>query len=183
MDYPKETEIALVQASGLTQPCLHVNSASVPGILDRVKNIVLNWAIKLEQDGILGEGLSFSVKEKEAAASTSYHITNFYGPVGQSQIQQSSLNPVQVSIQNDLDLERVRAFIVSLEKSIGELKLHAATEKELAAQVKTVEAQLESPNPKTSIITDALETVQVILENAGGTLAAQLVTQLVQALG
>ncbi|MEH7440648.1 hypothetical protein V7182_24665, partial [Neobacillus drentensis] len=36
-------------------------------IIDTVRNIILEWSLKLEEDGIVGEGLSFSDKEKEEA--------------------------------------------------------------------------------------------------------------------
>ena len=37
-------------------------------ILDSVRNTILDWSLKLEADGILGEGMSFSTHEKEVAS-------------------------------------------------------------------------------------------------------------------
>jgi hypothetical protein len=38
------------------------------GILDAVRNAILAWSLKLESDGIVGEGMSFSPKEKKLAS-------------------------------------------------------------------------------------------------------------------
>ncbi|MDF2603492.1 hypothetical protein [Sphingomonas sp.] len=52
---------------------------SLTGIIDRVRNMVLDWAIELERAGITGEGLVFSPAERQKAASASIHIGTFHG--------------------------------------------------------------------------------------------------------
>lgn len=51
----------------------------VVAILEAVRNMVLDWAIKLEEEGILGERVSFSMEErkKAAEAGASINITNY----------------------------------------------------------------------------------------------------------
>jgi len=39
----------------------------VTSIFDAVRNRILDWTLKLEAEGILGEGMTFTPKEKEAA--------------------------------------------------------------------------------------------------------------------
>jgi hypothetical protein len=46
------------------------------GVVDAVRNQVLNWTLKLEEAGIHGRWLSFSAEETKAAQSLS--ITNHY---------------------------------------------------------------------------------------------------------
>lgn len=63
------------------EPAQIANKTQIFGILDQVRNILLEWTLKLEEDGILGsDDLIFSEKEKEAAKSI--HIENFYGVMG-----------------------------------------------------------------------------------------------------
>jgi len=45
--------------------------SQVVGILDAVRNTILEWALKLEEQKIFGEGLTFSKEEKEKARSLS----------------------------------------------------------------------------------------------------------------
>lgn len=49
--------------------------STVVGIIARVRDLVLEWAMELEQQGILGEGISFSVAEKQKAQEVAPNIT------------------------------------------------------------------------------------------------------------
>ncbi len=49
------------------QPSLHINASQFQGVLDAVRKIILEWSLKLEEDGITGEGISFSPEEKSKA--------------------------------------------------------------------------------------------------------------------
>jgi hypothetical protein len=88
---------------------LFIPHSVVPKILDSVRTIVLNWTLRLEQEGIQGDGLSFTANEKAAAAQLPTSVTNFYGPVLNLQIQQASHSPgaTQVSVAAPLDLAGV----------------------------------------------------------------------------
>ena len=55
-------------------PTLIIGDVQIFGILESVRNIILEWTLKLEQDGILGEGLTFTQEEKQKASSTTYNI-------------------------------------------------------------------------------------------------------------
>ncbi|MBO9166794.1 hypothetical protein [Rhizobium sp. L245/93] len=60
---------------------VHLGRADVAAIIDHVRNLVLNWAIELERNGILGEGISFSQTEKEKAHQV-INIGTFNGVMG-----------------------------------------------------------------------------------------------------
>jgi AbiTii len=56
---------------------------SLTGIVDKVRTTILEWALKLEKEGILGEGMTFSDDErKRAAQNPSIHINTFNGVLG-----------------------------------------------------------------------------------------------------
>lgn len=78
----------------------HISRTSVCGIADAVRNQILEWSLRLEQQGILGEGMRFTSEEKAAAmTSQSIHIGNFQGVLGDvtnstvTQNQQMTINP------------------------------------------------------------------------------------------
>lgn len=59
---------------------LHISKTAIHGILEAVRNIILDWSLALEKEGILGENLLFTTKEKEAAANiTTYNIGTING--------------------------------------------------------------------------------------------------------
>ncbi|MFJ3465717.1 hypothetical protein [Achromobacter spanius] len=54
------------------QPVLHVSRAQFRGIIDAVRNIVLDWSLQLETAGILGVGMTLFREEKVRAAHTNW---------------------------------------------------------------------------------------------------------------
>lgn len=75
------------------KPALHVGANSIEAILNCVRNTVLEWVLKLEEEGIIGEGMSFSKEEKAKAEETpSIRIENFqgiFGNVSDSNVRQN----------------------------------------------------------------------------------------------
>ena len=77
------------------RPSLHVDSSSLYKILDSIRNMILKWSLQLEEDGILGESLSFSNEDRKTVESSNYNINNFFGNVTESQIQQGTKSSSQ----------------------------------------------------------------------------------------
>jgi hypothetical protein len=63
-------------------PQLVIQHSILSGILDSVRNNILEWSLRLEQSGIIGEGMTFSREEKEKAAGVTYNINSFQGVLG-----------------------------------------------------------------------------------------------------
>jgi hypothetical protein len=157
---------------------MFVSTASLAGILDEVRNVILKWSIKLEKDGVLGEGLSFSPKERETAARTPTNVNNFFGPVHQPQIQQNSPHSTQIVEVQAIDLTELRALLADLTDHIDRLSLGPDARSELVADVRTVNAQLASPMPKAPILREGLRSIGRILEGATGNVAGELLLRL-----
>ena len=97
--FPESISNRLMKISDIpSKPILIVPSTSVRGIIETVRNVILEWTLQLEREGILGEGLSFDEKEKKAAdISKLIHIENFQGVIGNitnSTIVQSNLQEI-----------------------------------------------------------------------------------------
>jgi hypothetical protein len=58
----------------------HISTTAMLGIVEAVRNNVLEWTIKLEKAGIRGDGLSFSPEETKVAQSM-FVTNNYHGPV------------------------------------------------------------------------------------------------------
>jgi AbiTii len=153
------------------QPKLHVPKAAVNGVIHVVRNLVLDWSLKLEKDGILGEGMVFNTKEKETASHSSYTI-NYHGPVGNSQIQQGSAHSTQSMSVAGLDVKALTEFMASLNTYIADLKLGMTETRQVQADVSTVETQLSSPRPNHVILRESLRSIRNILEGCAGSLLA-----------
>lgn len=65
------------------EPRVVFKRSQLLGIPSKLRNIILNWSLQLEEDGILGKGLKFTDKEKEVAMSVNhYNIQNMQGVAG-----------------------------------------------------------------------------------------------------
>lgn len=79
---------------------------SIIGIIETVKNIIMEWILKLEEDGIIGVDMKFTDEEKKIASEKNYTVNNFYGDILNSQIQQNSNHSSQ-TINNTLDIDKI----------------------------------------------------------------------------
>lgn len=62
---------------------LFIPVTAMDHIVSSVRNTILDWSLKLEQEGILGQDLEFSGIEKERASmTTNINIENFQGVLG-----------------------------------------------------------------------------------------------------
>lgn len=83
MTFPTKVQNFLMEGMDVPlQPILHIGKNQIHRILGAVRNAVLDWSLKLEEQGILGEGLSFTSEEKQKAASVVYNIQSVTGVVG-----------------------------------------------------------------------------------------------------
>jgi hypothetical protein len=178
MPFPQDLQRRLSRGFGFeTQVTLITQYSGMVRIIDSARTIVLNWALKLEEDGILGEGLYFTEREKKMAEQSPQNITNFFGPVQSPQIQQGSTQPVQVSASFTLDVAAVASIVPKIRQALGSMELPDDRRREAEAEVNTLESQIESPKPKASIIREGLESLRRILEGAGGGAAGQLLVE------
>jgi len=71
-----------------TQYYVHTAQIVFKDIIEQVRNAILDWAIGLEKAGILGDGIGFTMEEKEKAAEVapSIHIENFTGNFHQGDV-------------------------------------------------------------------------------------------------
>jgi AbiTii-like protein len=179
--FDPQTEHNLMEAAELPfKPTLEVSFAAVTGILDKVRNIVLNWCLDLEANGILGEGMTFSEKEKQIASGTNYHV-HFHGPVGTSQIQQGAMQSSQ-EITTEVDLRSVDQFIEQLRREIPTLSLELNLQKQIAADLRSIEAQLAMPKPNPGVIAECLRSVRSVLEGCVGSMIASGLLQLLSTI-
>jgi hypothetical protein len=73
--FPEDVKQRLMSATGAqSDPALIVPYSSFTEILAGVRTIILNWALDLEEHGILGEDLQFSSEEKERSSSYRFPV-------------------------------------------------------------------------------------------------------------
>jgi hypothetical protein len=172
ISFPPQTELELMKGSSTRlKSALRVSVATFKGITDRVRDIVLNWCLDLEAKGVLGEGMTFSEKEKRTASEAHYTTIHYHGNVGTSQVQQGTVDSSQ-AISTQIDLGGVQSLVTELRSHIAELKLTAELERQMLAELASIEAQLSAPQPRRGVIAECLSSVRNILEGCAGSLIA-----------
>lgn len=156
-----------------TKYALQLSRNQVETIISKVRNMILEWAITLEGDGILGENMSFTSVEKNVAEKKNYTVNNFYGPMNNTQIQQNSDNATQnMQVTNSINKELIRTLIELFSNNIEKLDLDSSKQDEILTSIKTVSTQLESENPNPPIIYECFKTIRNVLEGVASSLIA-----------
>ena len=92
---------------------IHIDRSQAKGVLEAVRDVVLNWSLKLEEDGILGEQMTFSQEEKQIATKKDYssfiQISIIQSPT-QVQNSSSESQSSSESFSNDLREANVANF-------------------------------------------------------------------------
>ncbi|MET4147771.1 hypothetical protein ABIC06_000085 [Bradyrhizobium sp. RT7b] len=149
---------------------VHIPTISVHGLLDAVRNAVLEWALKLERAGVKGEGLSFSREERQLAKDASTIITigsigSMVGNLG-SHNTSSEISGSQISVSQVEDVaEQLRPHAQLLKAAGADADL---LDESLAELVK----QASSARPDQTKLRSALTDLRNALSGAAGSLIA-----------
>lgn len=113
------------QNGGLNLPPIRaVTYNALETVIDSVRTQILEWSLRLEDKGILGEGMTFSSEEKKIAiGNQEINIKNFQGILGN--VENSSVSQqLEMNIQKD-NFESLKRYLFSIgleEKDVNELK-------------------------------------------------------------
>ncbi len=86
----------------------HIHKHVFRSIIENVKNCLLEWTMKLEKEGILGEDMRFNMEETKMAEiipqQINYYGTVINGDVDKSQVVSGDKNIVSFSYESAFDL-------------------------------------------------------------------------------
>lgn len=159
------------------------SQAQIQSILDRVRNIVLEWSLRLEEDGIMREGMTFTDAEKKVAQEKG-NSYNFYlnGNFTHSPIQvqnETVSSTQQMNLNEVIDTEKLSEYIVFLKSNIDNLKLEHLEIERLKSAVKRIESNLSQNLSEKSYFQEGLTTIRNVLEGiTGSIIASGLLSQL-----
>jgi hypothetical protein len=152
--YGAELEKAIMDCFNLdVQPTIHITKASVCRVLEAVRDTILRWTLDLEENGILGEGMTFSSNEKESATQHNFKLTNYITMIQEqksTQVNNNYYSPIG-SLQNgDHNTANVNQTIGSNNQEIL---------KDIAELRKQITTSTLPPNLQ-EVADDALDTLQ-----------------------
>ena len=151
---------------------IEIGVSQLKAIIEKVRNIILDWLIKLEEDGILGEDMIITENEKEIAGRQNYFENNFYGAIYGTQIQQNSNGSIQNQSLTSESSNKLDEIISLVEKYIHELTINEDNKSIAKSAIETVKSEKAKDNPKKAIIMASLATLRNVLEGAAGSIIA-----------
>lgn len=171
--FPPSFVATLCEMAGRDIP--HASStfgrSAVAGILDAIRNRVLDWAVELERAGVRGEGrLSFSKTDREAAS----HVTNNFNinaPVT-GNLGSAGTSTVNVTTVPPEALAAFRRFADQVHERSAELGLGATARADFEKKVDELRAELARSTPSPSSLGVLLGSIKTVAEGAAGSLVA-----------
>ena len=180
MNFSAQLEHRLMEGMDIQlTPSLGLATVQIHGIVEKVRSHILKWALDLEGRGVLGEGMTFTQKEKQTVQEQHYH----FGDVSGSQIQISSNGSTQTQANTTgTDLEALRGLVEALGAALDRGTVQGDAADELRAELATLKAQAASPKPKWEIIKATARTIKTVAEGAAGNILGELAKPHVQTL-
>ncbi|WP_312794459.1 hypothetical protein [Tianweitania sp.] len=158
----------------------HLAVSQLSSILSAVRNLVLDWSLRLEQAGIQGEGFTFSAQEKSRAqvSPVTYNIGsigNFAGNLGAGN---TSGDITVTSVKQDTLKRLVR------EVSAGSQQLVEAGANPIALgrAIDELRAENDKAEPNADKVQGALIDLRTAVSGAAGNLAASGVLALIHSM-
>lgn len=88
------------------------------GIVDRVRTMVLDWALELERNGVRGDGMSFSPEERAKASEAHIHIGEFHGSFNTGDAIGSNSRINQSSTDSSVNSSGDKAIFKQIEQAV-----------------------------------------------------------------
>ena len=149
----------------------HIGSNAIAGVLDAVRNMVLDWSLKLEKEGILGEGLTFSEIEQRKAhdSGATYRIDridHFAGIIG------GAGNHNNITQINSASQKELQELIQQIKKYAPDIELEKDQRIKLNANLDELDVEIVSERMEPGRVKSLLSSVKNIFVGAAGNVVA-----------
>lgn len=173
MEFNPQTNNMVSKATGFnTTYTLFISRTNIQSVCNAVRNNVLDWALKLEEEGIEGKGMRFNNDEKEKAKELGSTINYFYGDINQSQIQQNStLSNQNISCDSNYK-EGVADLLDALKANYKSIELDRAQINVIESNISRLEEIVENDDYEKGKLSEVFVSLKNILEGAAGSLVA-----------
>lgn len=173
MALPTELEEIICANMEITLHCYFVfGSHYLTSIIDSVKTTLLEWCIKLEKDGILGDEFEFNDMEKEKTKEIpqqiKYYRQVFNGNVSNLQIISGDNNSIKLSTNE------FSTLVDEINKSISNEQIDIDKKIEALKILEDIRKSIKEKK-ETSIIKSALVALKDFLINVGASITASII--------
>jgi hypothetical protein len=160
----------------------HLSANQFQSIIHFVRNMVLDWSLKLEKAGVTGQGFSFNAEERKKAQenAVTYNIGSigtFAGNLGNANTSGS----ITLVINSWSDLQNFADQVSKASSSLGD---EGADTVMLDTAIKELKAEINKPDPDSGMVRGLLGDVRNAVSGAAGSLIASgIIAQVASFLG
>jgi hypothetical protein len=150
---------------------LEVPRSSFVGILDRVRTLVLDWAINLERAGVRGSEFDFDATERRKAREVGMTIIKI-GSIGTFTGNLGSGNVSGDIGATEIGVAQIRDVLAQIKQHADELAAGGADRVMLEERIADLQAEMAKVLPDQSLVRGFLTDIRNILVGAAGNLVA-----------
>jgi hypothetical protein len=159
---------------------LEISRSALVSILDRVRTLILDWALKMEQAGVVGTEFDFNMTEKSKAQGVTINIGTIGAFAGNLGVGNVAGN---VTLR-ELNLKLIKDVMRQLKPHVDDLTTAGADGSTLRVKLDQLGKELKKSEPSTSVLRGLLTDVRNAIAGAAGNLMATGATALInQILG
>ena len=141
---------------------------------------MLEWTIRLESEGIIGDNMSFNQEEKDSAKSIPQQVINYYGTVVNGDINKSQIISGNNN-KNEFSIATASDAISEIQNSLNTESLSKEDMESAIELLEEISTKLEQ-NKKPKVIKAAFIGSKDFLVNVGANVTATLISAKIQGL-
>ena len=163
-----------------TNYSLHVSNHLLKSIIDKVINCLMEWTLKLEENGIIGENMTFNETESATAKEIPQQVNHYYGTVIHGNISRSQI----VSGDNNTIAYNAKAVADAVKEIRESLEQEMISGEDMESAVELLDEISDKieQNKKPGIIKSALIGLKDFVLAVGADVTAALITAKMQGL-
>ncbi|MFN7398181.1 MAG: hypothetical protein ACK5SX_03745 [Sandaracinobacter sp.] len=168
-EYPPQIQEFLHESMSMRMKCsVHLNVAQIESVTHATRDRVLDWALKLESNGVVGSDFSFERSEIESAKAVT---NNIYGSnIGfLGTVSGGISNSKVANVTGSIDFERIGQIAHEISDAVDGLPTEMRSSVR-SGLTELTEAAKERSESRTA---SAVRSLRSVLENAGGGIVAQ----------
>ncbi|ULR43633.1 hypothetical protein [Rhizobium sp. K102] len=150
---------------------VHLSTTQLHGVVEAVRNAILDWALSLEKAGIKGEGFSFDTTERTKALTGS--ITYNINSIGSFNGIMGAENTAGDIVARSNDVEQILELTKQIRSSLPELGKAGAETPLLVEALNAIELEGKKPSPERSRLSSLLADARKAMVGAAGNLTAE----------
>lgn len=181
--YPPTLAMKICKQAGISiymEIAIFIGIFRITNAIEEVKNTLLEWTLKLEENGILGENMTFNAQETASAQEIPQQISYYLAPVFQGDVINSSIITGDNSTVN-YNKEVVLQTVEKIRESVQNEEISEEDKETAIELLEEISDKIEN-DKKPDIVKAALDGMKSFLISTGAEATTALMEAAMQGL-